>query len=65
MLKHLNSEQETQIKRFKFEDIFEHLEKQKEVVQVMTRLLEIREDLLEEESLPVGQTTGPDSTVTL
>ena len=65
LLKQLNSEQVTQTKNVSYEDIFKHMEKQREVVLVMTRLLQIREDQLEKESLPVGITIGPDSTVTL
>ena len=65
LLKQLNSEQVTQTKNVSYEDIFKHMETQREVVLVMTRLLQIREDQLEKESLPVGITIGPDSTVTL
>ena len=52
--KHLNSEQAAQTKNVKYNDIFESLEKQREVALVMSRLLQIREDILEKESLPMG-----------
>ena len=45
-----------------YEDIFGSLEEQREAVQVLARILEIRDQLLDE-SLPVGQNTGPNSTV--
>ena len=44
-----------------YDDIFGSLEEQREAVQVLARILEIRDQLLEE-SLPVGQNTGPNST---
>ena len=52
--KHLNSEQAAQTKNVKYNDLFESLEKQREVALVMSRLLQIREDILENESLPMG-----------
>ena len=44
---------------------FGTLEVQRRVTIFMARMLEIREDLLEKSSLPVGSFTGPVSTVTL
>ena len=52
--KYLNSEQAAQTKNVKYNDLFESLEKQREVALVMSRLLQIREDILEKESLPMG-----------
>ena len=50
-------------KGVKYEDIFGSLEEQREVVGVLARLLEVREEQLERRILPVGSNTGPDSTV--
>ena len=47
----------------KYDDIFGSLAEQREAVKVLARILEIRDQLLDE-SLPVGQNTGPNSTVT-
>ena len=47
-----------------FEYLFASLEEKREVVGVLTRLLEVREEQLERRSLPVGSNNGPDSTVT-
>ena len=47
----------------KYDDIFGSLAEQREAVKVLARILEIRDQLLDE-SLPVGQNTGPNSAVT-
>ena len=47
-----------------YNDIFGSLEQQRLVVQALARLLEIRDQLLEEECLPVGLITGPTTAVT-
>ena len=48
---------------FKYADIFGSLGEQRQAVEVLARILEIRDQILGE-SLPVGQNTGPNSTVT-
>ena len=63
LAKLLSVEENSSIKGVKYEDIFGSLEEHKEVVVVMARLLEVREEQLEKEILPVGTHTGPDSTV--
>ena len=63
LAKLLSDEENLMTKGVKYEDIFGSLEEQREVVVVMARLLEVREEQLEKESLPVGTHTGPDSTV--
>ena len=47
----------------KYDDIFGSLAEQREAVKVLARILEIRDQLMDE-SLPVGQNTGPNSTIT-
>ena len=42
-----------------YNNIFGSLQQQRLVVQVPARLLEIRDQLLEEDCLPVGLITGP------
>ena len=46
---------------FKYADIFGSLGEQRQAVEVLARILEIRDQILDE-SLPVGQNTGPNST---
>ena len=46
-----------------YADIFGSLGEQRQAVEVLARILEIRDQILDE-SLPVGQNTGPNSTVT-
>ena len=53
LLQKLSVEELTKTKCVRYEDIFDSLEKQREVAVVLTRLLEIREEQLEE-NLPVG-----------
>ena len=48
----------------KYSDIFGPVELQWKVVKVMNRMLEIREDLLEKDGLPVGANTGPNFAIT-
>ena len=64
LAKFLDSDEILRTKGVKYEDIFGSLEEQSEVVVVLARLLEVREEQLERRSLPVGNNTGPDSTVT-
>ena len=51
-----------QISSVKYDNIFGSLKEQRKVVNVLIHLLEIRNKLLDV-SLPVGQITGPDSTI--
>ena len=51
-----------QISSVKYDNIFGSLEEQRKVANVLIQLLEVRNKLLEV-SLPVGQITGPDSTI--
>ena len=53
LLQKLSLEELTRKNNVKYEDIFDNLEKQREVAVVLTRLLEVREELMEE-NLPVG-----------
>ena len=53
LLQKLSVEELTKTKSVNYKDIFDSLEKQREVTMVLTRLLEIREERLEE-NLPVG-----------
>ena len=43
----------------KYSDIFGPAELQWKVVKVLIRMLEIREDFLQKDGLPVGANTGP------
>ena len=47
-----------------YHDIFGTLELQGKAVLVLARMLELREETLERQRLPVGQNTGPDSAIT-
>ena len=58
-------EEKKQTANIYYQDIFGTLEVQRRVTIFMARMLEIREDLLVQSSLPVGSFTGPVSTVTL
>ena len=61
----LTEEEKKQPANIYYQDIFGTLEVQRRVTIFMARMLEIREDLLVQSSLPVGSFTGPVSTVTL
>ena len=47
-----------------YNHIFGTLVQQREIAPVLSRMLELREELLEIQRLPVGQNMGPDSVVT-
>ena len=47
------------IKVVQYSDIFGSLEQQRKVVLSLMRIMEIRTKLIEKESLPVGDHTGP------
>ena len=53
LLQKLNIEELTKTNSVKYEDIFNTMEKQREAAVVLTRLLEVREEQLEE-NLPVS-----------
>ena len=52
----LNQEELEAVKSVTYNDIFGSLDKQREVSLILTRIMELREDLLEKWSLPVGDT---------
>ena len=53
LLQKLSLEELTRKNNVKYEDIFDNLEKQREAAVVLTRLLEVREEQMEE-NVPVG-----------
>ena len=53
---HLNPGELEAVKSVTYNDIFGSLDKQREVSLILTRIMELREDLLEKWSLPVGDT---------
>ena len=59
----LSEEERKRATSVKYDDIFGSLKEQREAVVILSRLLEVREAQLEEDSLPVGKNTGPDSAV--
>ena len=59
----LSEEESIRAKGVKYEDIFGSLKEQREAVVILARILKVREDSMEEDSLPVGINTGPDSAV--
>ena len=63
--KKITEEENKQTAHIYYQYFFEKLEEQRRVTMAMARMLEIREDLSEEGSLPVGLFTGPVSTFTL
>ena len=62
---HLSTEEQIEAQETEYAHIYGSLEQQKKVAVVLSRLLEIREELLEQESLPMGEITGPISTITV
>ena len=56
---HLSQPEQVQLSNIFYNDIFGPIEKQREAAQILTRLLGIREELLQEGSLPVDPSTGP------
>ena len=59
LLDRLTPEELERTKEVTYRDIYGSLEQQRKVVVVLSRMLEIREEELEKESLPVGGHTGP------
>ena len=64
LLKKLSTEEQLNMSQVEYTDIFGTLDQQRSVVLVLTRILELREELLDLQRLPVGQITGPDPAVT-
>ena len=49
--------------KLEYEDIFGTLEQQGKIVPVVSRMLEVRKELLEKQGLPVDRSPGPDTGV--
>ena len=64
LLDQLTPEEQISVKQVEYKDIFGILDQQRTVALLLTRILEIREELLDLQRLPVGQITGPDPAVT-
>ena len=64
LLDQLTPEEQISVKQVEYKDIFGTLDQQRTVALLLTRILEIREELLDLQRLPVGQITGPDPAVT-
>ena len=60
----LGKTEQEKVKSVLYDHIYGTLEQQREVVLVLGRMLEIRDEILLGESLPVGIFTGPKSIVT-
>ena len=60
----LGKTEEEMVNSALYYQIYGTLEQQREVVLVLGRMLEIRDEILLRESLPVGIITGPESTIT-
>ena len=59
LLRQLSPEVTIQAASVKYDDIYGSADEQIQAIRILARLLEIREDLTEESSLPVGPHTGP------
>ena len=59
LLEKLSPEEKLSASQVKYNDIFGSLEEQSKVVLVLARMLDIREEILEMQCLPVGIITGP------
>ena len=59
----LGEEERKRADSVKYDHIFGSLKEQRDAVVIFSRLLEVREAHLEQDSLPVGKNTGPDSAV--
>ena len=60
----LSPAEKLSVYQVKYDNIIGSLEEQSKVVVVFARILDIREEILELQCLPVGKITGPDSAVT-
>ena len=63
LLEKLSPEEQVDASRLEYDDIFGTLEQQCNIVPVLSRMLEVREELLEIKGLPVDHSTGPDTVV--
>ena len=63
ILENLSPEEQNGASRLKYNDIFGTLEQQGTIVPVLSRMLEVREELLETQGLPVDRSTGPDTVI--
>ena len=59
----ISSDESRQARHLNYDYIFGSLDQQREAVLVLARMVEVREEILETESLPVGTNTGPESTI--
>ena len=59
LLRRLTVAEEQARDSVEYDDIFGDVDRQRRVAAVLARLLEVREEELEETSLPVGTITGP------
>ena len=56
---YLSQSEKVKLSQIKYDDIFGPIEKQREAAEILTRLLEIREEILQDDSLPVDSHIGP------
>jgi hypothetical protein len=63
ILENLSPEEQIGASRLKYNDIFGTLEQQGKIVPVVSRMLEVRKELLEKQGLPVDRSTGPDTVI--
>ena len=59
LISSLSREQQVTLKEVLYLDVFGCTEKQRKIVQIYISLLDIREEILEMQCLPVGNITGP------
>ena len=64
LLQKLSTEEQVNVSKVEYTDIFGTLDQQRSVVLVFTRILELREELLDLQRLPVGNITGPATDLT-
>ena len=64
ILNQLSLEEQEHAHSVKYSDIFGPMELQLKVIKVMIRMLQIHEDLLQKNGLPVGANTGPNFAIT-
>ena len=63
LLEKLTPEEHHSAHQVKYDHIFGSLDQQRSVVLVLARMLDIREEILDMQCLPVGNITGPDSDI--
>ena len=64
LLEQLCPEEQASLRKVKYNHIFGTLDQQRTIVLLLTKILELREELLDQQRLPVGLITGPDPAVT-